>query len=84
MTNTMYTSRAFSDISREKSTDFGDIKWYSDTGSKSAKIPSPLRNKSSEKATFSFIYKHLSWFNGKGRIVPRRQDAVGGPECNEG
>ena len=41
-------------------------------------------NKSSEKATFSLLFKRLRGFGGKGRIMPRRQDAGGGPEQSEG
>ena len=33
---------------------------------------------------FSFVFNHLCEFGGKGRIVPRRQDAGGGPEQSEG
>ena len=41
-------------------------------------------NKASEMVLFSLFYKRLSEFAGKGRVVPRRQDAGGGPEQGEG
>ena len=41
-------------------------------------------DKSLKIATFSFVFNALSQFGGKRHIVPRRQDAVGGPEHGEG
>ena len=41
-------------------------------------------NKASEMVLFSLFYNLLYEFGGKGRIMPRRQDAGGGPEQSEG